>query len=296
MPDLRDLDHFDEGLPAMNPLPAAEIRRRGDQMRRRRTALVAAGGVLAVAVAVAAPVLAMSGSDPDRRHDIQPAPRPTQTDPPRTEPPNGWLTEVLDFPIETGFPTPFKRSERFDADLTPGCERTAFAGSSYVTEAVVSYTGESEDRAQRWLLLYPGSQEAQTAMRQAREDIQKCLDADVMSPAGFLVYDETPVNLGTEESYAWTEQVQHDGGLFSDLTYVQAARTGNAIYVESSYGAAGGDDVIAAVQQLLTERSAEPLGLMCVYAADPCLDPYAPVPTGPGATGGTGPQSVTRSP
>ena len=36
---------------------------------------------------------------------------------------------------------------------------------------------------------------------------------------------------------------------------------------------------IAEVQQLLTKGSREPLGLLCVYAVDPCLDPYAPVPT-----------------
>lgn len=47
------------------PLSAADVRRRGDQIRRRRTALVAGGAALAVA-AVAVPVFAVIGDDNPR--------------------------------------------------------------------------------------------------------------------------------------------------------------------------------------------------------------------------------------
>lgn len=47
------------------PLSAADVRRRGDQIRRRRTALVAGGAALAVA-AVAVPVFAVIGNDNPR--------------------------------------------------------------------------------------------------------------------------------------------------------------------------------------------------------------------------------------
>lgn len=47
------------------PLSAADVRRRGDQIRRRRTALVAGGAALAVA-AVAVPVFAVIGNDSPR--------------------------------------------------------------------------------------------------------------------------------------------------------------------------------------------------------------------------------------
>ncbi|WP_141012620.1 hypothetical protein [Nocardioides sambongensis] len=47
------------------PVPAAEIRRRGDRIRRRRRALAAGGAALAVAV-VAVPVLALTG-DSDKK-------------------------------------------------------------------------------------------------------------------------------------------------------------------------------------------------------------------------------------
>lgn len=47
---IKDLEDFGtEGTP-MNPLPASEVRRRGDRLRRRRSAVTAAGSALAVAV------------------------------------------------------------------------------------------------------------------------------------------------------------------------------------------------------------------------------------------------------
>lgn len=53
------------------PLSAADVRRRGDQIRRRRNALVAGGTALAVA-AIAAPILALGGGTPksEDRSDI----------------------------------------------------------------------------------------------------------------------------------------------------------------------------------------------------------------------------------
>lgn len=62
------------------PLSAADVRRRGDQIRRRRTALVAGGAALAVA-AVAVPVFAVIGNDSPRSdkdnlaHDVPPLSR-----------------------------------------------------------------------------------------------------------------------------------------------------------------------------------------------------------------------------
>ncbi len=50
------------------PMSAADVRRRGDRLRRRRTALVAGGAALAVA-AVVVPVLALGGHDSDQRRD-----------------------------------------------------------------------------------------------------------------------------------------------------------------------------------------------------------------------------------
>lgn len=50
------------------PLSAAEVRRRGDRIRRRRTALVA-GGVAAAVAAVTVPILALTGNSTDHDRD-----------------------------------------------------------------------------------------------------------------------------------------------------------------------------------------------------------------------------------
>lgn len=51
------------------PLSAADVRRRGDRIRRRRTALVAGGAALAVA-AVTVPILALTGHGGDPDNDL----------------------------------------------------------------------------------------------------------------------------------------------------------------------------------------------------------------------------------
>ena len=49
MPDPMDeLSNFEPGVP-VSPIPAAEVRRRGDRLRRRNTALAVGGAVAAIA-------------------------------------------------------------------------------------------------------------------------------------------------------------------------------------------------------------------------------------------------------
>ena len=62
MPDpIEELSNFEPGVP-VNPMSAAEVRRRGDRLRRRKTALVVGGAVAAV-VLVAVPVAVFAGGD-----------------------------------------------------------------------------------------------------------------------------------------------------------------------------------------------------------------------------------------
>ena len=269
MPDLHDLDHFDEGLPAMTSLPASEIRRRGDRMRRRRTTLVTAGGVLAAALAVGVPALALSGGSGD--HGVGPVDTPSPSITPDTAR-TDWVTTVpADFPLTAGFPdkgaTPAAGLSA-DANLVPVCDGADVDG--FVDDRVVTHAGESEDRAVRVLALYPDDAAARAQVSALRTAIDGC-DPQPIAQGTTAVYDTHTADLGTEESFAFTQQVLHDDGLLSDLTYVQVARTGNAIYLESHYGAPGGEDVIASVQELLTERSSAPLQSMCLFAAHPCV-------------------------
>jgi hypothetical protein len=64
MPDpIEELSNFDPGVP-VSPLPAAEVRARGDRLRRRNAALVVGGAVAAI-VLIAVPVAVFAGDDDD---------------------------------------------------------------------------------------------------------------------------------------------------------------------------------------------------------------------------------------
>lgn len=88
---LRD---FAADVPALHPSSPAVVRRRGDRLRRRRTALATAGAALAVAVVVA-PVLALASDDraleqpalvPTTSATPTPTPTPSATATPRVRP------------------------------------------------------------------------------------------------------------------------------------------------------------------------------------------------------------------
>lgn len=84
--------------PGPAPLPAAEVRRRGDRVRRRRNALQVVGAAAIVAV-IAGGALKLAGDVGDR--DTGPAPQPKQTQGTQTAP-----RIRDDFPLAKGWPTP----------------------------------------------------------------------------------------------------------------------------------------------------------------------------------------------
>jgi hypothetical protein len=262
MPDLDELAGFDPGTPT-RMLPPSEVRRRGDR-RRRTTTLVVAGAALAAAVAVGTPVALLAG--PADRGQVHPMPSP-----PVPTPAPGWVTTVpADFPLTAGFPdedaTPGSGLSA-DPNMAPVCDGAGVEG--FVDDRVVTYSGESEDRAVRVLALYPDGAAARAQLASLRTAINGCGPAPI-ADGTTAVYAPVPADLGTEESFAYTQQVRHDDGLLSDLTYVQVARTGNALYLESSYGAAGGDQVVAAEAERLLEGATAPLQEMCRFAEHPC--------------------------
>ncbi|MCA1481802.1 hypothetical protein, partial [Bradyrhizobium sp. NBAIM08] len=100
--------------------------------------------------------------------------------------------------------------------------------------------------------------------------VQGCPDQPTSGGDSVLKSSLVDLDLGTERSVVVAQQVQLDDGLLTDLTVTEVAQTGNALYVETSYGSAAGDEVIAFETGRLKERSATVLGAMCVFSADPC--------------------------
>ena len=267
MPDLNDLDHFDQGLPHMDLLPPSEIRRRGNRLRRRRTALVATGGVLAAAIAIGAPVVALSGDSGGHGRGTD---SPVATQPTARPATVTWVTTIPeDFPLTDGFADPTATPNdglAEDGNLTVSCGPEGFAG--FTDNAVVAYQGDSEDREVRILALYPDAAAAEAQLAVFRAAVDGCGPFPVK--VGSRTWQTVEADLGTEETFAFAEQVEHRDGLVSDLSTFLVGRTGNAIYVDSSYGAAGGDDVLVAEVARLTEVSAGPVAALCTFAADGC--------------------------
>ncbi|MDQ4110028.1 MAG: hypothetical protein M3306_02855 [Actinomycetota bacterium] len=81
------LDQFRADTPGAPMKSAAEVRQRGDQIRRRQRALVTAGAV-AVAAVVAGPIIFLSAGFGERAIEPQPAPAPTPSQTPSTVAPS----------------------------------------------------------------------------------------------------------------------------------------------------------------------------------------------------------------
>jgi hypothetical protein len=276
MPDndpLDPLDNFAEGL-HVNSLPASEVRRRGDRMRRRNTALATVGGVVAAAVFIGTPVALLAGDDDKGTVDpADPSPSVTEDSPPRP----AWLTEIpAGFPLTDGFP----ETNGLDGSPTtvvdnPALTTLQLCGTGWPTGgsadvAGISYTGESEDTRDRTLLLLEDDLAATTALDALEEAVQACPNQPTSGGDSVLESSLVDLDLGTEQSVVVAQQVRQDDGLLSQLTVTEVARSGNAIFVESSYGSAAGPAVVDFETQRLRERSARPLGAMCLFSAEPC--------------------------
>jgi hypothetical protein len=104
MPDpFEALSHLDEGVP-VHPLPAAEVRRRGDRLRRRRNTFQAVGAATAVAVFAAGGLLAgravTAGSPP-----VGPASQAPASPGPSTVSDGAWVSTIPpDFPLTLRLP------------------------------------------------------------------------------------------------------------------------------------------------------------------------------------------------
>jgi hypothetical protein len=293
---IEDLENFNTQGLNVNPLPASEVRRRGNRMRRRNNALATIGGVAAVAI-IAVP-LALSATGSDRAGDIPPAGSPPPSPSTGQSAGTEWVQTIPpDFPLTEGMP----KTNGIDGTAVtvtdePGvrdivlCDQPGWTPEGPVASVAVAgatYTGETEDTQARTLALYSSSDEAQAALETLRTAVVGC-PSDPNGTGAPLVYDLVEADLGAEASLVFTEQARTDADLLSDLTVYQVARKGNALYVANSHTSAGGPQVVAAEVDRLASLSAPVISDLCLFAAEPCGPTDGDPSKGEGSGGPTG--------
>ena len=272
---IEDLQNFHpEGLD-VNPLPASEVRRRGNRRRHRNNALAAMGALAAVAVIATPLAVAARGGD-------RPAPMPA--DPPSPSPTRtvqtAWLRTIpADFDLTT---LPGEATFAFTArdasvvdDLTL-CGVPTFStrsddpvGPAVDTRDAVYGEGGTESSAGRTLALYPSDRVAAKALDAIRHGVETC-PVETQGSGAPLVHDTVDADLATDESFVFTQQSRMDKDLYADLTVFQVARVGNALYLATTHTSAGGPQVVDTEVQRMARMSAPVLSDLCVFAADPC--------------------------
>lgn len=272
---IEELENFTVPGTPMTPLPAAEVRRRGDRIRRRNNVLAGAAAV-AVVAAIVTPVAVLADRDDSR--SIDPAP---QTD---------WVTTVpADFPLNNGMFGEPKVTTRSGIDDIELCETTAWSPTDPV--GTVDLAGarfeENEAYQGRTLALYSDATSAEAAMAEIRTGVENC-PRDENGTGLPLVNELVSLDLSGDDWLTVVQQAK-DAASFSDLTVWEVVRSGNALLIDSSFGMAGGDQVVSDTAALLANRSEIVRGQLCVFSADPCATPpripeEAPDPgTGEGA-------------
>lgn len=276
MPDFDDLSNFTDGFSEgthVNPIPASEVRRRGDRMRRRNTALAAVGGVVAAAVLIGTPVALMNANNGG--NDIQPAPSTSIS--PEVEP--EWITEIPeDFPLTDGMVTGDGTTSEGDLDAYPLCEMAYPTSPGTSATRTVSFSGDGESSVTRTFQLWPSDTAAGASIDELVAGIQACPTTPTLGGEATIETRliETP-GLG-ERSVTFAQEVVEDDGLVSGLFTIQATQVGNAVLVNALYGSAGGDEAIEIATSILETRSQHTIASMCVFAAEPCGSaPPAPV-------------------
>ncbi|HEX6248939.1 MAG TPA: hypothetical protein VFZ64_13795 [Nocardioidaceae bacterium] len=284
-------------------LPAHEVRRRGDRMRRRRTALQAVGAAAAVAV-IASGGAMMTGSLTSTTPPAGPAtptpvetpsssPAPEQTEPPEPSPTpapepeptpgptpeGGWRTAVPDgFPIARGLPEAGGDIPAWEWSVGPGTQLSAVACGEREKLPARPVDGlrvavePPDESAWRHLLLFEDAATAAEAHGRLLASAGNCPDVvqDRTSPdeiRWFLSQSargRTPVIDVEGRVYAGGSDVRVPGRVLTRVVQV-----GNAVLVARLDSASSGIGRDAEARGLTSDVETL-IGEMCVFAADGC--------------------------
>ena len=259
---------FTTGTPAVSPASPAEIRGRGDRLRRRRTALTAAGAALAVAL-IATPValLATGGDD-----DPEPAPPPstTITDPPSEDPEptetsvpeQPVVTEIPpDFPLDAGYPpqngndlSPVEVTDTAGVTAIEACGAPVWSPDDIdvLDLAGATYTGEAEDGRARTLVVY-------NSIERAEANVEDQIVAGITAcpKDGGADGSEWEVRGTEDDTTVITRQFLTGGLPNTGFDVYLVTRVANALLVDVNSGEGGGTagSRDAAVQAALEQQA-----------------------------------------
>lgn len=253
-----------EGLD-VNPIPASEVRRRGDRRRHRNNAVAAIGALAAVAVIATPFAVGARGSG---HADPQPA-----------GPGVSWRQEVpTGFPLREGLPAKNGNPEPKQTVFNLGisfCGEAAWSLRSpfqAVDFAGAAYTGDTEGGEMRTLALYSDDHRAEEAFGFLRTKLAGCPSEAPVSggPGRSFTYETRTSDLG-EDSLVFVSHARDSAGPTGEMTVTQVVHVGNALLFGTSYGLGGGDpQVVEDAVRRLAQDSAGVISDMCVFAADPC--------------------------
>lgn len=252
----------------VDPLPAAEVRRRGDRRRRRTHALATVGGVVAVAAVVAPLALGVRGAERSAPPPAGPASSST------TRADTEWRQRIPADVDLTALPAAatFSYTARDAAvidDLTL-CGVPVFSPASGdpVAPAVDTAGAEyadpgTENSLARTLALYADDELAGDALAAIESGVRSC-PLERQDPGLPLVHQPVDTELASDDSFVFTQQARLEDGSLADLTVVQVARIGNALYLADVHTSAGGPQVVDAEVRRLAELSAPVISDLCV--------------------------------
>lgn len=271
--ELRNLSAHTSG-PALSP---AEVRRRGDRMRRRRTVFQAVGAAAAVAVIATGGTFVTTNLTsaeppvgPAGPASTSPTPTPTPAASPEPAPEGGWLTEPPQgFPLDAFLPESPRESG--DAMLFACSDSTTLPvlDTAVYSEGVWVPGPEQQDRH---LYLFPSGTQARTAYESVREAWRGCPPSPLEAGAEFRfeVTDGRP-----DRFWVFREAYDASGEAAPELgaaAIYEVRLYGNALFAASIWEPSGESPLLtdagADFDNALTQIDAA----SCVFLSGGCGD------------------------
>ena len=278
---LDQLARFDGGDPAAPPLPAAEVRRRGDRLRRRNTVLAGVGAALAVAV-IATPIAVLtSGSDST---EPEPAPAPTSPSVTTDTLVSGEVLAEIPDSVDLTADMPANESGEPVTATTDGdgvvdlqfCAEQAFPLRDDLVDRLAATAIGPEYASARELRVYGSTEQATAAVDQVVDAAEGCPREDLGEELGNTtwVHAVTPTDLG-EASYTVQRTFEDQGAPSIGATWWQVVRVGNAVLATATSGEYAPGPILEDATTDDVEALRPLVDQLCPFSADGCPTPDA---------------------